>query len=346
MRALLLLLLVACGPKTKDNPADGPAVPEDSQQPDSPPLQPCDYSELRDTTNDDVFAKGTPEDTGLTFDQKLVVCGSYAADHFEDQTVDVDAYKLTLAADADVLVRLHGAGAETMDLVGLDIYTGPTFDDFVGGNTFYGDHGVVHLHLVAGSYELSAFALSEEPLAAAVSYRITIDVDTPATRCPSVVSGASYAEANDGAASTGNDMLSIPSGMPIAQTASPTDAPEPTGLSVTGSSQDRIGGLLVDVAVSDQYEDKDTFLITTEDANELAIKLDWNNGASNLDYLLFEANTTDAVVRAQTVSNTGPEYRTFSVKPSTAYWVLVGAKTGSTFPVAYSASLCGGSFTP
>ena len=344
MRWLLPILLVACGPKTLTPTPDGPVEPADGPPEDSPPAAACDYNELRDTTNDDVPpASGTPEDTGVMFDQKLVVCGSFAADHFDDDiTVDVDGYKFTLATTTDLLVRLHGAGAEAIEFVGMDVYGGAAFDELAGTLTFYGDHGVAQMRLQPGTYELAAFALAAAAIEAPVDYRITITADAPATRCPSVVSGASYAEATDGANSTGNDMVTIPSGSPPALTAA-TDDPEPTGLTVTGSSQDRLGGLLKDVASADQYEDKDTYLIAVGDANELAIKLDWN-GTANLDYLLFEANTPSPVVRAIAASNTGPEYQTFSVKPATAYWVLAGAKVGSTLPVAYSASLCGASF--
>ncbi len=340
------MLLVACGPKTLTPTPDGPDEAPDGPPVDSPPAAACDYTELRDTTNDDVPpASGTPEDTGVTFDQKLVVCGSFAADHFDgDITVDVDGYKFTLATTTDLLVRIHGAGAEAIELVGMDVYGGAAFDELVGTNTFYGDHGVAQMHLLPGTYELAAFALAAAAIEAPVDYRITITADAPDVRCPSVVSGTSYGEANDGAGNNGNDMVTIPSGAPPSLTTA-ADSPEPTGLVVTGSSQDRLGGLLLDVALADQYEDKDTYLITTEDANELAIKLEWN-GTANLDYLLFEANTPSPVVRAITASNTGPEYETFSVKPSTAYWVLVGAKVGSTLPVAYSASLCGASFVP
>ena len=247
-----------------------------------------------------------------------------------------------LVRDWPRIAGCHGAGAEAIEFVGMDVYGGAAFDELAGTLTFYGDHGVAQMRLQPGTYELAAFALAAAAIEAPVDYRITITADAPATRCPSVVSGASYAEATDGANSTGNDMVTIPSGSPPALTAA-TDDPEPTGLTVTGSSQDRLGGLLKDVATADQYEDKDTYLIAVGDANELAIKLDWN-GTANLDYLLFEANTPSPVVRAIAASNTGPEYQTFSVKPATAYWVLAGAKVGSTLPVAYSASLCGASF--
>lgn len=344
MRPLALALLMsACGPKsTTPPPADGPEDPPI----DTPVAPACTYTETRDTSNDDVPpATGTPEQTGITFDDKLVVCGTFNADHFDgDITVDVDGYTIALDTAADVLVRIHGAGAETIEFVGLDVYSGAAFDQLVGSNTFYGDHGVTAIHLAPGVYELAAFALASAAIPTSVDYQITIDTDTPTTRCPSVIAGTAYAETNDGSNSTSNDMVTIPSAAPPALTAG-ADVPEPTGFTIDASSRHRLGGLLADVAVADQYEDKDSFLITTGDANELTVKLEWNSVA-NLDYLIFEADNPSPVIREIVVADTGPEFETFSVKPATAYWVLVGAKTGSALPTAYSASVCGGAFTP
>ncbi len=346
--AAVVLVLAACGPKAKNEPdPDGP--PADS--PSDTQVTGCDYTETRDDTNDDVApATGTPEDTGLTFDQKLVVCGAFDAGHFDgDITVDVDGYLVTFDTAVDVMVRLSGPGAEGIELVGLDVYGGPDFDEVVTTDTFYGDHSAAAIHLPPGTYELLPFALAGEAIEATVDYKITIDTDDPATRCPSEVDGMVYAEANDGAANNGNDMVTIPSGAPPALTAG-ADSPEPTGLTIaTGvldvSSKHRIGGLLADVAVEDQYEDKDTYLVNSGQANELSIKLEWNS-ASNLDFLVFEADSAEPVKRAIVASNVGPEYQAFSVKPETAYWVLIGAKTGSAVPTAYSASLCGAAFVP
>ncbi len=344
MRALLFVLAVAaCGPKsTPPPPADGP----DDPPIDSPPAAACTYTEQRDGSNDDVPpATGTPEQTGVTFDQKLVVCGTFDSTHFDDDiTVDVDGYVITLDTAADVLVRLHGAGAETVELVGLDVYGGAAFDQLVGSNSFYGDHAVTAIHLEPGTYELAAFALASAAIPTSIDYQITIEADAPATRCPSVVGGTTYAETNDGSSNNANDMVTIPSAAPPALTGG-ADSPEPTGLIIDASSKHRLGGLLADVTVTDQYEDKDTFLITTGDANELAVRLEWNSIA-NLDYLVFEADNAEPVKRANKTANTAPEYETFSVKPATAYWLLVGAKTGSALPTAYSASVCGGAFTP
>lgn len=308
----------------------------------------CNYDEQRDATNDDVSpGTGTPEDTGVTHGSRTVVCGTFDHTHFDgDITVDVDGYLVSFANPADLLVRIHGTGAEAIELVGVDIYGGAQFDQLVGSITFYGDHGVTAVHLPAGIYELAAFALHSEAITASVPYKLEIVTDMPATRCPALTSGG-YAEANDGGSNNGNDMVTIPSGAPPALTASTGDQPEATLLTLAPQTPERVSGTAADITAPDQYEDKDTFAFTTgTSTNELAVRLDWPAGTSNLDYLVFEAMDPSPVVRAITAGNTAPEVKTFSVKPSTSYWLLVGAKTGSAVPVDYSASLCGASFTP
>lgn len=349
--AVLALLLAACGPGPASDPPDAhhadAAGVEDAPAADAPPSG-CDYTEQHDATNDDVSdPPGSPEQTGLTAGARTVVCGKFEHTHFDgDITADVDGYVIAVASETDVLVRLHGAGAETIEYAGVDVYGGATFGTLVGSATFYGDHGVVALHLPAGTYELAAFALSSAPLPSTIAYQLDITEDTPATRCPEVTSGG-YAEAHDGADSTGNDVVTIPSGMPPALTASTTDAPEPTGLTLDPGTA-RLTGSAADVATTDQYEDKDTFAFATgASTNELAVRLTWPGTGANLDYLVFEAGDPSPVFRAIATAPQAPELRTFSVKPNTSYWLLVGAKTGSAgFPVAYAASLCSAAFVP
>ena len=350
MRALalpLLFVLTACGDDGSDQPVDAPVVIDAT--PDAALPTGCDYAERQDLTNDDVSSSaGAPEPTGLTFTTKTVVCGMLEATHFDgDITVDVDGYSFTLAADADVLVRIHGTGLGGPELVGVEVYGGATFNQLVGSNTVIGSHGVTAMHLTAGTYELTAFALNSTAIASSLPYRIEVVTDAPATRCPQVVLGG-YAEASDGGASTGNDMIRQVSGTPPALTASTTDVPEPTGLSLVGGVNTRITGSAADVAVADVYEDVDTYAIATAAmTNELAVRLTWPGTTTNLDFLWFEAGSADPVLRAIGTDNQEPELRTFAVKAGTSYWLLVGAKTGSGgLPAAYTASLCGATFTP
>jgi len=347
-RALPLLVLAACGDDgSPDTPIDAPAASDgmaDAALPSG-----CDYVEQRDLTNDDVSSSaGTPEATGLVFSTRTVVCGTFESTHFDgDITVDVDGYTLTVAADADVLIRLHGTGITGPELVGLDVYTGATFNQLVGGSSVTGTHGVTAVRLAAGTYEVVPFALNSIAIASSIAYRLEIVADVPSTRCPDLTTGG-YAEANDGAGNTGNDMIRLVSGTPPALTAATTDAPEPTAIAIAGGMSYRVTGSAADVAVADVYEDVDTFAIATAaGANELTVRLTWPGTTTNLDYLLFEAGMTDPVIRAIEVDNLAPEVRTFAVKAATSYWLLVGAKTGTGgLPAAYSASLCGATFTP
>jgi hypothetical protein len=351
MRSALLAasLITACGPSSSSAPPDGHVVdaPRADDAPIDAPASDCDYTEQHDATNDDVSdPPGTPEPTGLTAGARTVVCGACEHTHcVGDSTADSDGYGLSVPSETDVLVRLRGAGAEAIEYAGVDVYGGATFGTLVGSATFYGDHGVVALHLPAGSYELAAFALSSAALTSTIAYELELTTDAPATRCPEVASGG-YAETHDGADSTDNDVVTIPDGAPPALTASTTDAPEPTGLTLE-PGMTRITGSAADVAMTDQYEDKDTFAFTTgASTNELGVRLTWPGTGANLDYLVFEAGDPRPVFRA--IANAlPPELRTFSVKPNTSYWLLVGARTGSAgFPVTYAASLCSAAIVP
>lgn len=341
MRPLLALLLAltACG--------DDGGAPAPDAAPDAPADAPadglpagCDYAEQRDATNDTV-ATGTAEDTQLALGQRAVICGAFEHTHFDgDITVDVDAYRITF--DGDVVVRIAGDGAEAIELVGVDIYGGPAFDQLVGAVTFYGDHGVTALHVPAGTYELLPFALASQAITATVPYQLSVERWTP---CAELATGG-YAEANDGAASTGNDVVAFPVGAPTVLTTSPADQPEASGITILPTLRERITGSAADVAVADRYEDKDTFAFSTGSAaNELSVVLSWD-GAANLDFYLFEENTAEPVVRALG-ADAGREAATFSIKPGTGYWLLVGAKAGGTgLPASYAATLCGGTFAP
>lgn len=346
LRTLPLLLLAACGDDAPDQSVDAPVAIDAAV--DAAIATGCDYSEQADLTNDDVSSSaGMPEMTGLTFATKTVVCGALDASHFDgDITADVDGFTLTLAADADVLVRIHGTGLGGPELVGVEVYGGATFNQLVGSNTVIGDHAVTAMHLAAGTYELTAFALNSTAIPVSLPYRIEVVTDSP-TRCPELTTGG-HAETTDGGASTGNDMIRLVSGTPPALTASTADAPEPTAFSIAGGMSYRLTGSAADVATADVYEDVDTYAIATAaTTNELAVRLTWPGTTTNLDYLLFEAGSADPVIRAIATTTTAPEVKTFAVKPGTAYWLLVGAKTGTgALPAAYTATLCATTFQP
>lgn len=336
---LLVALLVACGGEHQHIFPDATTVDGSA---DAPPSDGCDYTEQRDATNDDVSSMtditGTPEATGLTLGSATTICGTFDSTHFDgDITVDIDGFTVAVASDTDVLVRISGAGAEAIELVGVDIYGGASLSTRVGANTFYGDHGVTAVHLSPGTYELLPFALHSTAISANVPYRLSIETDTPATRCVAETTGGFTEGAGD------NDVFAFPSSSPPMLTAATTDSPEATGITLGPTA--RVAGTTTDIAMQDDYEDRDTFAFATNAAtNEATFRVDWT-GAADLNFFLFEENSVDAIVRA-IGTTAGSETTMISLKPSTNYWFVVGAKKDSTdLPASYSATFCGASYT-
>lgn len=355
LSALVLTFAAACGDDGNTPPTNADSGPHDDAAPDAPPLPVgCDYAETRDADNDDLYLEtGTPELTGLTFTSSTTVCGTFDETHFDaaEGVVDVDTYVFELATAADVMVTIHGPGAEAIELAGVELYTGTDFADFIASADIATSHGVAAVHLEPGTYELLTFALNSAALTAPVSYKIKITTDAPETRCPDLTTGG-YTEANDGVTSTGNDVVTITFGAGGSQalTTVPTDSPDNSAapFAIEPTTIQRITGSLADIATPDSYEDKDTYAFTTgANTNQLAVRLTWPGTTYDLDYFLFEAGMVPAVTRVTNAGTTGPEFRTFVVKPSTSYWLLVGADATSTgLPVAYNATVCGAQFTP
>jgi hypothetical protein len=224
-------------------------------------------------------------------------------------------------SDTDVLVRIAG-DLGSIELVGVDIYSGSTR---VGANTFYGDHGVTALHLAPGTYELLPFALNSTAIASSIDYKVEITVDN--RDCIELTSGG-HAEG-----SGANDVIAFPSSAPPMLTPA-TDSPETTNITLGASA--RISGTASDIASQDNYEDRDTFAFATDSStNEATVKL-----VGDVDFFVFEANSAEPLVRA-TESNTS----VFPLKRGGAYWLTIGAKTGTAgLPISYSATLCGASY--
>ena len=341
----LMFVLAACG----DNGGSGTDAGGDVDASgsgsdsgiDSPPQADCAYSEMRDVDND-TTEDGTAEATNVTLSSRTVLCGKVEHTHFiPDITVDGDAYHVTAPVEMDVVVRITG-DLTGIELAGVDVYPGPSFQTLAGGNVYYGDHGVGIAHLPAGPSEILVLALNTQAITATRDYRIEITEDQPALRCPEVTTGG-YTEANDGNANTGNDVFTFPQAGTIALTASTTDAAE-----AAGAMPARIAGSIADTTVDAQYKDRDAYTFTTgATTNEITIRLTWPvTPAANLDFMLFEGTSVMPETRVVKNNTSGTELLVYSIKPNTTYTLLVAGKSATTFPVAYNATLCGGTFVP
>jgi|HubBroStandDraft_6_1064221.scaffolds.fasta_scaffold74226_3 hypothetical protein len=349
-----LLALAACSSNKNGNGTDGGNGDGGSGSIDAPGAA-CDYTEADDGSNNT-----TAEATGVTIGtQNQTICGQVNNGHFgsASMTVDVDMYTVTVGSStAELIVRFENMSPSSLtdfQVTITDTSVDPTLLNSGDYNGTLGDHGAYLAELPTGTYNVVVTATAAADIAAAIPYKVELVADQPTTRCPDLTGmTADYTEANDGAANNGNDVVlvdfaKIPS---FSLTPSTTDAPEMTGLTVDSSKNWHVVGSSAAVAAgTDTYLDRDTYAITTgASINELSIRLNWPGSTADLDYLVFEANNlTTPNVAATLTATTEDEFATFAVKPSSSYWVWIGAYEGSTGqPIAYSASVCAATFTP
>jgi hypothetical protein len=110
---------------------------------------------------------------------------------------------------------------------------------------------------------------------------------------------------------------------------------------------DRITGIAGSIGRGDQYLDRDTYAITTDDStNELAIRLDWPDTTVDLDVLLLDPITLSPLVQGTRASTTIHELEVVAVRPSTTYWLWVGRFAAPPGPPSepYSVTVCGDYF--
>jgi hypothetical protein len=346
----LFAVVVACHSNNNGNGVDAPP-------PDAAPL-PCDYTEMSDATN-----AATPEATGVTIGaQNKVLCGQVDMGHYGSAgsgVVDVDEYGVTVSGTAELIVEFEDSSPTSLtdfQVTITDANVDPTLLNSGDYNGTLSDHGAYLAELPAGNFNIVVTATNTSDVTAAIPYKVRLVADQPTTRCPDLTTGsgsADYTEADDGATNTGNDVLLVdftktPS---FSLTPATTDNPETSGLTLGTTKNLHIVGSsgTPSPAYTDNYVDRDTFAFTTgASTNEVSIRLNWPGSTTDLDYLVFEANSTTTPNAVATLtSSSEDEFQTFAVKPSTSYWLWIGAYTGSTGqPIAYSASLCGAEFSP
>jgi hypothetical protein len=345
MRRWLLCVLAACGGgDSSDDRPDAPPIVDAAV--DAPPMVTCNFTEAADATNN---SSPGAEATMQTFGSaKTTICGNVNNGHFNQGVVDVDAYKVAVSGDTDVLVHLTGAGIEALGRVVIQV--GTTGGQQRNLGVFEGDHATTSVRLPAGEYVFAVTALNQADTSAPIPYSLAIVADAPATRCAKVTAAASFTEANDGPANNGNDMItSDAAANPETElTVSPTDNPEPTNLTLAAGTQYRLAGSSAAVDPTDDYEDRDTFVFTTgPTTTQLSIRLNWASTTVDFDYRVFPPNVTLSVTGALASSLAEDEFQTFAVKPNTMYWLWVGAYDGASGqPATYDATLCAETFAP
>jgi len=345
----VITVAAACG---DDGGASNPDAPSSIDSPntiDAPPLPGgCDYAELLDATNDDVAGSGAPETTGKTLATTVTLCGQVDITHLESDLVDIDGYAVNLPAGR-IKVTVSGAGLEALDEVILGTYSGPNFGDIEEETTLRGTH-VFYMDQfsVAGAFEFAVIATNPTAPTAAIPYKIVISVDDPSARCPKITAAANHTEGAD-TGTTSNDVVDINYGImgPGFEALSPatTDLPEVATSGTIGATTNyRISGTLANTVAVGSYKDRDTFSFRTgPTTDELSVRVNWT-GTADLDFFLYETGGPPNVGNVQRPSTAEGEFKTFAIKPDTAYWVWTGLDSGSTGPISYDVSLCGADF--
>ncbi|MEO8844255.1 MAG: hypothetical protein ABI591_25505 [Kofleriaceae bacterium] len=269
------------------------------------------------------------------------ICGAFDQLHFTSttQSADDDRYRITVTVATPLLVDVFvGNGVEILSGVTVRFFDTSTLPVLLAeAKPAMTDHGAFIVTLPAGDYDMVVVGDANGELQGdSIPYRVRI---SPMPACDATTGAASYTETND--VGGANDTVAVDFTKDPSFTAMASTAPEVTSLSIDPGASVSITGALDTQARTDQYLDRDTYEITTgEDSNELAVRLDWDGAASDLDYLVFEASTMLPVVASNVSSNTGPELQMFAVKPSTKYWLWIGGFEGS-MAATYRATVCG-----
>jgi hypothetical protein len=303
----------------------------------------CDYNEASDPTNG---ASATPEETGITYATKTVLCGNVNTGHYDstNELVDQDIYKLTFSADTDLIIHFTGNPQGLDDLAVQVAQTNAR----AGYGTYVKDHGALVAHVTAGDWYivLGAFKAATDA-AAGHAYRIQIETDTPG-RCAHVTTGG-FSEIADGSTNKDNDMIEYDAeANPTKRlTTTTADMPEASGVALAPGMQYRLTGTAENVDTPDDYMDRDTYEFTTgPTTNELSVRLNWPGTTRDFDFLVVPQATVTPVGTGLDNVMMEDEFETFSVKPNTTYWLWVGAYDGAALPTTYDATLCGATFTP
>jgi hypothetical protein len=303
---------------------------------------PCSYTETSDGTND-----VTSEMTGLTLDGHAhEVCGNFDPNHFSStiRSADDDRYRVTVSAATPVLIDvIVGDGLAVLTGVTVRFWSLDAQPQLVGIATYdptLADHGAFIITLPPADYDMVISADAPSALAGdPIAYRVRA-ATMPA--CDETTDDPSYSEKNDTAGA--NDTVGVDFTKDPSFTAMTASSPESTSIGIDAGHSYAIAGMLDDTARADQYLDRDTYEFTTDDnTNELAVRVTWPSTTSDVDGIIFEADTMKPVVASNLSSDTGPELTMFAVKPSTKYWLWVGNFTGST-ATSYRATVCGNHF--
>jgi hypothetical protein len=303
----------------------------------------CLYTESSDLEND--YAFDAPEETGLATSGPVRICGRTDIDHYEPgtQKIDVDSYYIDVPQAQEVMVTLVYQEFPEY-LVELEIGEGAARHVL----SVPSELGSFSLKLDAGRTRLALRAHSQNKPTQSLSYVLRVRPDDLEKRCPRATPQTAlgvYSEANDGPNSIGNDYYRVTKATDEAlSTATSSDKPEYDITNLHPGDIYLISGTAGDVSVRDDYADGDYYKLNTTDANQVTVRLDWDDSTTDLDLYYLGAFGTAS---AKTQKTSGPELLTFvAYYPNFVNLWVGGVATGSQYPRAYTLTVCAETFVP
>ena len=352
--------LIACG----GDDDDGIVIADSGPSVDAEAVGCGDYEEANDSSNNTLIGE-EGEASGITFaagDSK-VVCGVIDPEQADEAQgfTDIDGIDFEGSDGAPMRVVLRTDAAAAEDLGGLvlllQVSTPQGFRNAAGGGFVDGYALATTQASGTGPWRLVVVALpGETPLAAPFDYEVEIVDRIP---CAAAEGEPAFTEANDGAQSRRNDMVTItwandPS---FALTGPTTDNPEPTEQTLADGTAVHLAGSSANRTATDDYRDKDSFAVTVgDDVNEIDVVLSWPDEANaDLDSLIFPVNMAEPELSGGTGAFGGTaadENYTARVMPGGDIAIWVGtyndtmADPQPTLPAAYDVTICPRNFAP
>jgi hypothetical protein len=307
---------------------------------------PCDFHEADDLRN-----ATSPEATGLVLGGGATsVCGSIDGGHFDPatRTVDVDEFRISVGGSGEVLVQMTAdPEVSLLGEVDVSLFADAPNPRLLAEGTLnmeLADHAAFVATVPPGDVDVVVTAHASSGVDGALDYRVRLLAD-PSRSCPAASAPVMYQEAHDGPDDMGNDTVSVDF-----TRASPfvaiSGTPEPTGLRIGGGARVHLAGTTTAAPHGDPYLDRDTYALETgPDTKELGVRLDWS-GETDLDFVVFEADTLVPVATSTVSGTASPEFQVFAVKNGARYWLWVGRYGVPARPDAmlYDVNVCGGGF--
>jgi len=303
----------------------------------------CDYLEGSDLTNGEY----PQEQTGLSLDDSLVICGQIDVGHHDLSTVDEDGFYYLVPSPGEYVVTVELDRSNYPGVVQVAAFAAMSAGQSRYAAASGGKAGVWGRHETTGTAVVQLAAYDDvDELDVPIRYKIRILRRDWTTDCPPVTPQAAaqaYDESVDGPDGVGNDIIRLDTTSAAQTPTAADDQVELTRIVLADGEHSLIEGSSANVTHGvEEYRDGDMYRLRSGDIDRLTLRLDWASPSADLDYYLFEENSYRYIESAVTTED--PEILSLFIQPNKNYWLWVGGyqdSSSSALPRAYRVTLCG-----